>query len=123
MNVLAAILVIENHATLLCRAPFLDDLTRQERDARRNKVVEKEIAGAVPGSLALRPDEMNEEVRRLSEDRYQRPRPSMTQPTPNYRARIFVQKRVSPRRFIDRQIHPPARLQDTAVFDKGGARI
>src|ERR1039457_4401027 len=123
MNVLAAILVIENYARFLFRTPFLDDPTRQERDARRNKVVKKKIAGTGPSSLTLRSNEMNKEVRHLSEDRHERPRPSMTQPAPNHRARIVVEKWVPPGRLIDRQIHPAARLQDTAVFGKGGARI
>src|SRR6267143_2220020 len=66
---------------------------------------------------------MNEEIRELCECCNERLSRSTAQPAPNHCARIIVKPWISPGGFVNRQVHPPARLEDAAVFKESGSRI
>ena len=116
MDVGSAILIVENDANSLLCAPPLDHSTRQERHARSYKIIEKKIASAGPGSPTIRPDEMKQEVGRLGKKDDEGLGPSAAHPAPDHCTGIFIEPRVPPVRFVNRQVHLTRRFQNAAVF-------
>ena len=114
---------VAKNASSTCCAPLLDHLAGKKRDTWCYKIVVKEISRPCPCSLALRPDEMDEKVRKSGENDHESLAPAVIQTAANDVAWKLIEQPISSVRFVDAEIHLAAWLQYAEIFRERAVRI